>query len=236
MPEPTRIDCRLAAPTLLLGIAEVVGIARLGEASPTLRAECDALAQCVVAAGATPEGGSAWLPEARRSAVRRLLKGGGFSPTGRNRPAHELLLNLTLEQGAFPFINAAVDINNLLSMESLLPISLFDAAKLGGACHVRYGQPGESYVFNQSGHSLDVKHCLLCATAQDQPCGTPIKDSMASKVFPGCTHLLAVVYGTTETHTTEAVQELVERFATLVVRECGGEVVQTAVVTPAPSA
>jgi DNA/RNA-binding domain of Phe-tRNA-synthetase-like protein len=226
MPEPTAIDCRLDAPALLLGIAEVAGVERLGDASPELRAECAALAARVAAAGATAEGGSAFLPEARRSAVRRLLKLGGFSPTGRNRPAHELLLNLTREQGSFPHINAAVDVNNLLSMEALLPISLFDADKLGGRCTVRFGQPGESYVFNQSGHSLDVKHCLICADAQGQPCGSPVKDSMASKVFPGCARILAVVYGTAETHSPAAMQALAERCAALLGRECGGEALQ----------
>jgi DNA/RNA-binding domain of Phe-tRNA-synthetase-like protein len=226
MAEPTVIECRIAAPTLLLGVAEVAGSDDPGEASAALRAECAALAGRIVAAGATPEGGSAYLSDARRGAVRRLLKLGGFSPTGRNRPAHELLLNLTLEQGQFPHINAAVDINNLLSMEALLPISLFDADKLGGRCIVRCGVPGESYVFNQSGHSLDVKHCLVCADSADQPCGSPVKDSMATKVFPGCRRLLAVVYGTTETHTPAEMQALTRRFAQLIVRECGGTVVQ----------
>ncbi len=229
---PLPVTCKIDAPTLLLGIAEVEGLSELPAASPALVQACGALAEQIIAAGSTAEGGSAFLAEARRSAVRRLLKLGGFSPTGRNRPAHELLLNLTLEQQTFPHINAAVDVNNLLSMEALLPISLFDADKLGGACNVRVGAPGETYVFNQSGHSLDVKHCLICADSQDQPCGSPVKDSMATKVFDGCTHILAVIYGTTETHSRDALRALAQRLAELIQRECGGNILQATVAGP----
>ena len=102
------------------------------------------------------------IPEERRRAVRQLLKLGGFSATGRNRPSHELLLNDLKERGEFHHINNIVDVNNVVSLEALLPISIFDIDKLGGQCRVRVGREGEGYVFNQSGQWLDVKRCIVC--------------------------------------------------------------------------
>jgi DNA/RNA-binding domain of Phe-tRNA-synthetase-like protein len=215
---PIEVDNRIG-PTLLPGVVEVEDI-RQGQATPELRERCAELAARVIAAGRTPEGGSAWIPEDERRSVRQLLKGDGFSPTGRNRPAPELLCNMVLEQGSFPHISHAVDVNNLLSIQYHVPISLLDAGKVGPKLILRWGQPEEGYVFNQAGHRLGVKHCLVaCSTAEGEidgvALGSPIKDSMAGKVFQGCTRVVAVIYAPAATWTTEWPEFLRDEFANL---------------------
>jgi len=209
---------RLDHPALLLGIVEVRrGTVR--SASPDLQAQAASVARRMLAPGYE-------IPEDARGAVRKMLKHGGFSPTGRNRPAQELLVRDVQERGAFHHINNVVDVNNLVSLETLLPISVFDADKIGGDIDVRLGEPGESYVFNASGHVLDVKRLVVCARHDGGPIGSPVKDSAETKVFEGARWFVGVMYAPAALVSTEALRDGVHRFASLLASETGGEVVQ----------
>jgi DNA/RNA-binding domain of Phe-tRNA-synthetase-like protein len=208
----------------VLGVLEVAG-GTVRESSAELRSECDAIAARI----GQPEYA---IDEEKRSAVRRLLKTGKFSPTGRNRPAQELLVRDLQERGEFHYINNVVDVNNIVSLESLLPISIFDTAKLDGGLIVRIAAEGEGYVFNQSGQYMDLKRCIVCCTGADpgRPVGSPVKDSMETKVFEGCTGYLGVIYSTLEAWTREEIEGHTRRMADLLARETGGEVVQVSLV------
>jgi DNA/RNA-binding domain of Phe-tRNA-synthetase-like protein len=221
---PIHIHRQIDDPRLLLGIVEVHG-ATLGDASPALQAEAAALAARLTAEDYE-------LPEATRVAVRGMLKVGGFSPTGRSKPASEFLLVDLQERGSFNHISNAVDVNNFVSLETMLPISLLDADKLGPDVTLRIGAEGESYVFNPSGHVIDVKRCIVvCGGAPPgTPLGTPVKDSMAGKVFEGARNLLAVIYGASALYDPAALQGIAQRMADLLARETGGEVVQVQVL------
>ena len=133
--------------------------------------------------------------EARRAANRDLLRFGTYKPTGRGKPASEYLVNAAMGR-SFPLINALVDINNLVSLETLLPISLVDLDRAGTDSFMcRRGREGESYVFNPSGQVLELRDLLLLARLpEDEPCATPIKDSQATKTHDGTTRALGVVY------------------------------------------
>jgi DNA/RNA-binding domain of Phe-tRNA-synthetase-like protein len=89
-----------------------------------------------------------------------------------------------------------VDINNLVSVESLLPISLIDLDRAGtDHFFCRRGWEGESYVFNPSGQVLDLRDLLLLARPpSDAPCATPVKDSQATKTHQDTTRVLGVIY------------------------------------------
>src|SRR6185437_15986538 len=63
--------------------------------------------------------------EGVRSAVRDLLRHGGYKPTGRGKPSSEYLLR-AVSEGALGAINAAVDTCNAVSLHSGLPISVVD--------------------------------------------------------------------------------------------------------------
>lgn len=135
--------------------------------------------------------------EARRRVCRDLLRNGSYKPTGRGKPASEYLLGAARE-GAFPRVNALVDINNLISLKYLLPISLWDADLCASPdFEFRLGAPEESYVFNPSGQELDLED-LVCgcelAGGGSRPIVTPIKDGMRTKVRPETRTVIGAVY------------------------------------------
>jgi DNA/RNA-binding domain of Phe-tRNA-synthetase-like protein len=219
-----RVTKQITDARLVLGVVEV-NRGAVRDCSPALRERAAKLAEQFLAEGYE-------LPEPKRRAVRDLLKLGGFSPTGRNKPAHEFLIQDIRARGGFNHINNVVDVNNVISLESLLPISIFDVAKLGAGLVVRLGQPGERYVFNPSGQELDVEECIVCARAEGDlaPVGTPVKDCLATKIFDGAEHYVAVMYGSADLHSTYAMLGHIQRFGELLASETGGQLVQANLV------
>ena len=138
-------------------------------------------------------------PEARVKAVRELLRHGKYKPTGRGKPASEYLSNAAKE-ARFPRINLLVDINNLVSLESNLPISLIDLARAGQGqadfgFSLRRGRPGESYVFNSAGQTIELEDLLLISKHPgDEPCANPVKDALSTKLSDEAQDVLAVIY------------------------------------------
>ena len=63
-----------------------------------------------------------------RECVRQLLRHGGFKPTGRSKPASEYLLR-AVGAGQLTSINVVVDVCNVVSLHSGLPISVVDLDK-----------------------------------------------------------------------------------------------------------
>lgn len=145
---------------------------------------------------------AAALAEARAGAdgavageVRTLLRYGKYKPTGRGKPASEYLLNAAREH-RFPRVGTLVDINNLISLRSRLPISLIDLDRAGtSAFAVRRGRAGESYVFNAAGQSIDLEDLLLLARLPgDRPCANPVKDALDTKLVETSQSVMAVLY------------------------------------------
>jgi DNA/RNA-binding domain of Phe-tRNA-synthetase-like protein len=91
----------------------------------------------------------------------------------------------------------AVDVLNVISLCSGLPISLLATERVGQRPMARYGRPGEQFVFNRSGQALDIEG-LLCVCNGDGPdsvpLGTPVKDSMAGKVTDSDRDVWGVIY------------------------------------------
>ena len=153
------------------------------------------LSQLDLAVAQAVEGEARSSNGARKAAVRDLLRFGAYKPTGRAKPASEYLLREAVE-GRFPRINALADINNLVSLETLLPISLVDVDAAGGcAFRVRRGREGESYAFNPSGQVIDLRDLLLVARLPaDLPCASPVKDSQATKTHAGTRRAMGIIY------------------------------------------
>jgi hypothetical protein len=76
-------------------------------------------------------------------------------------------MRVLIEQG-LPVVNNLVDINNLVSLGTALPISMFDADKLGTPAVIRFGRPRECYIFNVSGQSMDVSGIPVICRAADR--------------------------------------------------------------------
>ena len=174
-----------------IGLVHFGGVT-VGPSPDSLRDEINAaVAEILVANLGTPD---EW-----QKGGRGLLKQSGFRPTGRSKPASEYLMRTLEETREFTFINNLVDINNLLSLKTYLPMSVLDAGAFSGALQMRFAEPGESYVFNQAGHSIDLKQLLVVCDAGDgsdlsTPLGNPIKDSMAGKLQDSTASAVAIIY------------------------------------------
>jgi DNA/RNA-binding domain of Phe-tRNA-synthetase-like protein len=127
-----------------------------------------------------------------------MLRNGTYKPTGRAKPASEYLLRAA-QEGTFPRINTAVDINNYISLNYMVPISLWDIDKAGARpLTIDLGLPGENYVFNEAGQEIDLKD-LVCGVLMDADGGripviNPVKDSMLTKTDPSSVNIGYMVY------------------------------------------
>ncbi|HRR09041.1 MAG TPA: phenylalanine--tRNA ligase beta subunit-related protein [Rhodothermales bacterium] len=158
--------------------------------------------------------------ESIRKAVRDVLRNGNYKPTGRGKPANEYLIRAVHEEN-FPKINAPVDINNLISIKYLLPISLWDLELAGADDFLfRLGQPGETYIFNSGGQEIGLQDLPVgCALFQDHPGGIPIvnpvKDSLKTKTLPETRHVAAAIYAPSQMINNEELFKISSEFATL---------------------
>lgn len=129
-----------------------------------------------------------------RTAVRKLLRHGGYKPSGRGKPASEYLLAAATE-GTLGSINLAVDLCNVVSLHSGLPISVVDLGRAKEPLRIGLPPDGATYVFNPSGQEIAVTG-LLCLHDADGPCANAVKDSMRTKTHDGTTDVLCLVWGT----------------------------------------
>jgi DNA/RNA-binding domain of Phe-tRNA-synthetase-like protein len=212
------VTVRLDAPGIAVGVVVAKGCGN-GESPRELQQEVRRATDAAVAARESAESA------ARKAEVRAMLRHGVYKPTGRGKPASEYLLNAAVE-GQFPFIGSLVDINNLVSVETLLPISLVDVAKAGARQYVvRFGRAGEDYVFNRSGQVLSLADLLLLAREPgDLPCATPIKDSQATKTDETTTDVLAIVWAPASL--AAVARDAARRMADLIRAHCGAQEAQ----------
>lgn len=128
-----------------------------------------------------------------RKAVRDLLRHGGFKPSGRSKPASEYLLKAA-EAERLGSINLAVDLCNVVSLHSGLPISVVDLALLNAPLEVGIAPEGCSFVFNASGQEIDVGG-LLCLADENGPCANAVKDSQRTKTSPETRGVAYLIWG-----------------------------------------
>jgi DNA/RNA-binding domain of Phe-tRNA-synthetase-like protein len=129
-----------------------------------------------------------------REAVRVLLRHGGFKPSGRSKPASEYLIR-AVGDGALSSINACVDVCNIVSLHSGLPISVVDLAKAKAPFKIAIAPAGSSYVFNAGGQVIDLSG-LVCLYDGEGPCGNAVKDAQRTKTDGQTTQTLTVIWGT----------------------------------------
>lgn len=129
-----------------------------------------------------------------RLEVRNLFRHGGFKPTGRSKPASEYLRG-AIEKGNLSSINVAVDVCNVVSLHSGLPISLVDADLVKPPLRVEIAPEGSSYVFNASGQEMDLSN-LLCMFDAEGPSANGVKDSQRTKTGPETVRTLTLIWGT----------------------------------------
>lgn len=151
-----------------------------------------------------------------RTAVRKLLRHGGYKPTGRGKPASEYLVRAATD-GNLGSINLAVDVCNAVSLHSGLPISVVDLDLAEEPFRLAIAESGTRYVFNASEQEIDVSG-LLCLEDANGPCANGVKDSQRTKTRPETLRTLSIVWGSRalEGRTSKAVEWYREMLA-----QCG---------------
>ncbi len=217
------IDVRwsLDHPDLLVGLVQAEGV-RWAASDDALE---HAIAEALDRAGKEP-----CPPEAVRTAIRDLLRRGGFKPTGRSKPASEYLAKAAIE--SFPRISNLVDINNLVSLQTGWPCSILDLDLVGSdTIEVRFGRKDETYVFNSAGQSIDVAGLICLARVNGEPIANPVKDSMATKVRESTTRALLATYTSRRVTTESEVRTVLERVTGLLRQHAGATSTDTRSLT-----
>src|SRR5579863_6201432 len=141
------------------------------------------------------------------AAVRGLQKSFGFDPT-RYRPSSEALLRRVLKGQGLHQINSAVDVNNLCSLEFLLPMCIYDLRHVQGQVIVRVGEPGEEY----PGIGRQVFQAANKVIIADDygVMGSTVSDSERTKVTTETTDILLAIYAPASME-----PQMIQRYAAL---------------------
>jgi len=123
--------------------------------------------------------------------IRAIFHRSGLDPT-RYRPSSESLLRRAVKGKGLYFINSVVDLVNYFSLRMLWPMGLYDAERLQPPIEWRIGREGESY----EGIGRDRLNLANFPLLVDQqgPFGSPISDSMRTRVTAGCTRILWITF------------------------------------------
>jgi len=121
-----------------------------------------------------------------RAAYRTL----GKDPS-RYRGSAEALLRRIASRKGFPRINTAVDIINLVCVESRLAIGLYDLAQVKGHMVFRIGREGETYKGIGNFHLNLEGLSVICD--ESGPLGSPTRDSERTMVTSSTEHVTAIL-------------------------------------------
>jgi DNA/RNA-binding domain of Phe-tRNA-synthetase-like protein len=124
------------------------------------------------------------------TATRAAYKALGKDPA-RYRGSAEALLRRVIAGKGSPQINAVVDVINLVSVESRLPIGLYDLAHVSGDIFFRAGRAGETYK-GIGKYDLNLEGLPVFCDALG-PHGSPTSDSERTMVTAGTKQVVAAI-------------------------------------------
>jgi DNA/RNA-binding domain of Phe-tRNA-synthetase-like protein len=159
----------------------------IGPASPDLLQEMERLGSRLAGkwAGRSPAEIDVLKP------ARELYKSFGIDPT-KTRPSSEALLRRLLRAKPLPRILNAVDLCNLLSLSFMLPLGLYDSAKIDGEVTLRRGRADESYPgIRKEAVRLDGRPLL---SDSQGAFGNPTSDSLRTSVDGATGALWMVIF------------------------------------------
>jgi len=176
-----------------------------------LKAKCPRVALACITAGvetvATPEGldqklrtceekilqlaePQAVLESAAIMATRAAYKALGKDPA-RYRGSAEALLRRVIAGKGLPRINNVVDVINYVSIESRLPVGLYDLAHVKGDIVFRAGRAGETYK-GIGKYDLNLEGLPVFCDALG-PHGSPTSDSERTMVAETTTKIVVII-------------------------------------------
>jgi DNA/RNA-binding domain of Phe-tRNA-synthetase-like protein len=154
--------------------------------------------------------------------ARELYRRIGVDPT-KLRPSSEALVRRVLRGAGLPQINSLVDINNLCSLEFLLPIGLHDLDRTSGGITLRRGGPGEGYeAIGKGWHSVEDR---LSAADAEGACGSPTSDSQRTMITLETRRALMLIYAPAS-YDVERLRAQAARAAERIARYAGGRILQ----------
>src|SRR5450432_811534 len=154
------------------------------------------------------------LESAQVLAVRAGYKALGKDPA-RYRGSAEALLRRVIAGKGLPRINAVVDVINLVSLESRMPIGLYDLAHVDGDVVFRAGRAGATYK-GIGKYDLNLEGLPLFAD-ETGPHGSPTSDSERTMVTPTTESIAAILvsFGGSDglQATCQRMSDLLQRYA-----------------------
>ena len=159
------------------------------------------------------------------AAMRSAYKALGKDPS-RYRGSAEALLRRVLSGKGLYQINSVVDINNLVSLESLNPAGAYDLEKITPPIELRVGAAGESY--KGIGKDLINIERLPVLTDVVGPFGSPTSDSERAMVSLETKKTLMVVFSFTGP---EGLERWMNRAGELLRQYSGGDGIETSLVS-----
>ncbi len=129
------------------------------------------------------------LDSSRITATRSGYKALGKDPA-RYRGSAEALLRRIISNKGLPQIGAVVDVINLASVDTRLPIGLYDLAKVNGDIVFRAGRAGETYK-GIGKYDLNLEDLAVFADATG-PHGSATSDSERTMVTLETTRVAAI--------------------------------------------
>ncbi len=153
-------------------------------------------------------------------ATRKAYKALGKDPA-RYRGSAEALLRRVVAGKGLPQINAVVDVINLVSVESRLPIGLYDLGHIVGEIVFRAGRAGETYK-GIGKYDLNLEGLPLFADTVG-PHGSATSDSERTMVTGETKQVLAVIisFGGAE-----GLERWAERMSALLTQHAAGREVE----------
>jgi DNA/RNA-binding domain of Phe-tRNA-synthetase-like protein len=159
------------------------------------------------------------------AAMRSAYKVLGKDPS-RYRGSAEALLRRVLSGKGLYQINSVVDINNLVSLESLNPVGTYDMEKITPPIELRIGAAGESY--KGIGKDLiNIENLPVFADA-NSAFGGPTSDSERAMVRLETRKVLMIVFSFTGP---DGLPRWVERAGNLLRQYCGAQGIESPLVT-----
>jgi DNA/RNA-binding domain of Phe-tRNA-synthetase-like protein len=157
------------------------------------------------------------------SATRAAYRALGKDPA-RYRGSAEALWRRVIAGKGLPRINAVVDVINLVSVESRLPIGLYDLAHVSGDVVFRAGRAGETYK-GIGKYDLNLEGLPLFAD-EIGPHGSATSDSERTMVTAGTKNVLAIIVGFAGV---EGLEKWCQRMKELLERDAKGRDVEIAI-------
>jgi DNA/RNA-binding domain of Phe-tRNA-synthetase-like protein len=135
-----------------------------------------------------------------------------IDPT-KTRPSGEALLRRVLNGNELPSISTVVDAYNLVSMQTIIPISGFDGDTLNPPFHVRFADNEAFTGIGMNKPVLLTKKMLVLTDEKQVVCVYPYRDSNKTKITLQTKNAVIIGYGAPrieEERLKEAVEKTVE--------------------------